>query len=377
MSLYSFQLNGNSHSKPSNGPRSILLSSPIPAESFYARIPLTSSSMPLQPRIVDVNNQASTPISSVPTTPEISLHPSSPQKRKRDLENADVFNNYTPDAPHARKKRKKPGMSPLEKLESVLKHIQGLRWSYSDYLYWSSEWKNFSRGSAHSHAIENFLSGRCDHHPGEIIRNWYTSPDGRPGDSAKAKMQMWSTGSPKYWKITNIRACLTSFVAQTCISEVVKQARHAVKPTGGLHVRLSVKSNSGSTKNPVQSEWKDISADTVSRVGDIIRTKQPFLYDILSCVVSGKSAGHSIEVRKTRPIDISAPVDLFAYESRIGTMPSYSTIYGILRELGHAEGLATKLAGMNPRYWGKIVIDNVQNYLRQRDMRVGRENKMT
>lgn len=61
----------------------------------------------------------------------------------------------------------------------------------------------------------------------------------------------------------------------------------------------------------------------------------------------------------------------------VGTMPSYSTIYGILCELGHAEGLVTKLAGMNPRYWGKIVIDNVQNYLRQRDMRIGWENKMT
>lgn len=117
-------------------------------------------------------------------------------------------------------------------------------------------------------------------------------------------MQMWSTGSAKYWKITNIRACLTSFAAQTCISEVVRQARHAVKPTAGLHVRLSVKSNSGSTKNPVQSEYKDISADTVSHMGDIIRTKQPFLYDILSCVVSGKSTGHSIKVRKTHPIDI-------------------------------------------------------------------------
>ncbi|KAJ3831495.1 hypothetical protein F5878DRAFT_497467, partial [Lentinula raphanica] len=73
----------------------------------------------------------------------------------------------------------------------------------------------------------------------------------------------------------------------------------------------------------------------------------------------------------------SAPSDIFAYESRTGTMPAYSTIYGFLRDLGIEEGRATQVAGANPKLWGKVFFDNTQRYLRQRDMRFGRENKMS
>ncbi|KAJ3793040.1 hypothetical protein GGU11DRAFT_854030 [Lentinula aff. detonsa] len=257
-------------------------------------------------------------------------------------------------------------------------------------------------------AIENFLSGRCSHHPGEIIHNWFTSPDGRTGANEEAKDQMWSTGSPKYWEIRNIRACLTSFAAQTSICHAVKQAKTAVRPDRGLHVRLARKSESGSQENPVDMYWKDIGVDTVRRVSKILRTNEPFLVDFLSCVATGKTDNKFIVTRKSRPVDMvithcisalnfclnqranwlpvargilyfahSAPVDLFAYESRIGTMPAYSTIYGILRELGCYEAIASETAGRDPAQWGKLFIDNVQNYLRQRDMRAGREHKMS
>ncbi|KAJ3766787.1 hypothetical protein FB446DRAFT_619718, partial [Lentinula raphanica] len=65
-----------------------------------------------------------------------------------------------------------------EKLESILQHIQSLGWSFSDYMFYSSEWKDIHRSSAHSQAVEKFLSGQCEHYPGEIIQNWYSSPDG-------------------------------------------------------------------------------------------------------------------------------------------------------------------------------------------------------
>lgn len=58
-------------------------------------------------------------------------------------------------------------------------------------------------------------------------------------------------------------------------------------------------------------------------------------------------------------------------------MPAYSTVYNILRELGFDEAITTKLAGEDPMKWAKFVFDNVQNYLRQRDMQAGRENKMS
>ncbi|KAJ3714760.1 hypothetical protein C8R42DRAFT_552055, partial [Lentinula raphanica] len=257
---------------------------------------------------------------------------------------------------------------------SILHHIQSLDWSYSDYLFYSSEWRHFTRGNAHSTAVEKFLSGRCNHHPGEIIRNWYSSPDGRLGDADLLSSHMWSTSEPKYYEIKHIRACLTSFAAQICIQHAVHQAKVAVRP----------------------------------EIGDIFRTFEPFLYDFLSCVASGNTEINKTITRKTRPINTvvthsiaalnfslnrranwlpvargilyfstSAPVDLFAYESRTGTMPAYSTIYGILRELGNEEGLATRAAGTDPNLWGKIFFDNTQRHLRQRDMRAGQENKMS
>ncbi|KAJ3726679.1 hypothetical protein C8R42DRAFT_573424 [Lentinula raphanica] len=314
---------------------------------------------------------------------------------------------YTSDQPSVPKKRKR-SLSPLQKLESILHHIQSLDWSYGDYLFYSSEWRHFARGNAHSIAVEKFLSGRCQHHPGEIIRNWYSSPDGRLGDDNLTSSQMWCTSEPKYHDIKHVRACLTSFAAQICIEHAVHQAKLAVKPESGLHVRLSVKGSSGSLKSHVHTDWADIGADTVSRVGKIFRTHEPFLYSFLACVASGNTVFDETVTRKTRPIDMvvthsiaslnfslnrranwlpvargilyfstSAPVDLFAYESRTGTMPAYSTVYEILRELGEKEGAATRAAGADPKRWGKIVFDNTQRNLRQRDMRAGRENKMS
>ena len=72
----------------------------------------------------------------------------------------------------------------------------------------------------------------------------------------------------------------------------------------------------------------------------------------------------------------SAPVDLFAYGSRTGEMPAYSTISNTLQGLSDQEAAVTTSHGRDPTKFGVLQFDNVQNYLRQRDPRIGRENKM-
>jgi Family of unknown function (DUF6589) len=57
-------------------------------------------------------------------------------------------------------------------------------------------------------------------------------------------------------------------------------------------------------------------------------------------------------------------------------MPAYSTVYRALKGLSAHESEVTLTHGRNPTKWGMIQFDNVQNYLRQRDARIGRENKM-
>jgi hypothetical protein len=62
-----------------------------------------------------------------------------------------------------------------------------------------------------------------------------------------------------------------------------------------------------------------------------------------------------------------------AYASRIGEIPAYSTVYNALAT--HKTTI-TAAHSSNPNKWGFLQFDNVQNYGRQRDHRIGRVNKM-
>jgi len=57
-------------------------------------------------------------------------------------------------------------------------------------------------------------------------------------------------------------------------------------------------------------------------------------------------------------------------------MPSYSSVYKTLKSLADQEAVVTQAHGRDPTKWGIIRLDNVQQYIRQRDLRIGRENKM-
>ena len=65
-----------------------------------------------------------------------------------------------------------------------------------------------------------------------------------------------------------------------------------------------------------------------------------------------------------------------AYASRIGDMPAYSTIYNALKGLATHEAILTAAHASDEQKWGFLQFDNVQNYARQRDHRIGRVNKM-
>ncbi len=71
---------------------------------------------------------------------------------------------------------------------------------------------------------------------------------------------------------------------------------------------------------------------------------------------------------------LSAPFDLFHVNSRLGLMPAYNSIRRDLEQLGAQAAEAVRTIGQDPTCVGVIWLDNVQNYLRLRDMRIGREN---
>ena len=71
----------------------------------------------------------------------------------------------------------------------------------------------------------------------------------------------------------------------------------------------------------------------------------------------------------------SAPVDLFAYGSRIGEMPAYSTISNTLQGLSDLEGAVTTSHGCDPTKFGVLQFNNVQIYLCQCNPHIGCELK--
>ncbi|KAJ3524266.1 hypothetical protein NMY22_g11076 [Coprinellus aureogranulatus] len=72
----------------------------------------------------------------------------------------------------------------------------------------------------------------------------------------------------------------------------------------------------------------------------------------------------------------STPVDFMAYCSRIAIMPAYTTISGSLKHFAADQAAHIRAHGSGATTAGFIQTDNVQNYLRVRDYRIGSVNKM-
>jgi hypothetical protein len=72
----------------------------------------------------------------------------------------------------------------------------------------------------------------------------------------------------------------------------------------------------------------------------------------------------------------SVPFDIISYNCRVGHMPAYSSIYSSLQGLAAQESNHIFTKGKDPNVVSVLILDNVQNYHKQRDLRVGRENTM-
>jgi hypothetical protein len=74
---------------------------------------------------------------------------------------------------------------------------------------------------------------------------------------------------------------------------------------------------------------------------------------------------------------MSAPVNIIAYESRIGTMAAYATIWRFVGDLAEEEAGRVITLSQNHLIAGPIHFDNTQTHMVQQDPRIGHKNKMT
>ena len=71
-----------------------------------------------------------------------------------------------------------------------------------------------------------------------------------------------------------------------------------------------------------------------------------------------------------------AAFDLYRYHSRIGNMPAYNTIMQAMTRLAEDSAAAARAYGEDSRTVNILRLDNVHNYHLNRDLRIGRENKL-
>ncbi|KAJ7440755.1 hypothetical protein FB451DRAFT_1344070 [Mycena latifolia] len=181
-------------------------------------------------------------------------------------------------------------------------------------------------------------------------------PDGRIPANSPNRDLMYSTTVP-HTDIQPVRAALTAFSTQTIGKKVADEAESASVIEREQPVTLYLCRNIAMRK-PRKREGVIIHA--IASL-DFCRTDQANLLPLMRGILYFGS---------------SAPVELMNYNSRIGNMPAPATIRRALISLSKEEAHATEAHGKDPNTAGFLLVDNCQNYHRQRDLRIGRKNVM-
>ncbi|RXW12118.1 hypothetical protein EST38_g13736 [Candolleomyces aberdarensis] len=198
-----------------------------------------------------------------------------------------------------------------------------------------------------------------------------------------------------YRTISAVRPALSSFAAQKIQQKFVHEAKNTTGPLGGLHV---MSKNKGLGKG----EWEDVGAITVHQVKELLQKHQPLSFAMLSAIATGRNphtarrppelvVTHSLsslnfsQNNEARLLPLargilsfahSVPVDIMAYSCRVAEMPAYCTILDLVKGLGAQESTKLLELGRDTMKAGFLQFDNVQNYMRQWDHRIGRTNHL-
>ncbi|KAF8172930.1 hypothetical protein K438DRAFT_1772364 [Mycena galopus ATCC 62051] len=348
-------------------------------------------------------------------TPESGVTPYISQTQKRRRQNSTVNDENLPPSTPSNQPPKRARVDSArrscrtdeEKMKNVLNSIKGQGWTLGEFLYRLFRSKDedapVSRSNQHAQMVSKFLRGDGDRTPSDILACWMKSPYGAISQDSPGFDEMYSTTIP-YTSIRPVRPALTAFALQTVGAHLARGAESAVKSSSGLHVSRR------SEDAMKQLSWSRLGSNTISDVGDILESHLAaacYLLDLIATRKPRRRDGIELPPRKSRPSSVvithclsdllfcrsyranllpvargilyfgaSVPAEIMAYNSRIGTMPSYSTLYRTLDGLSVDEASATLNHGRDCTTTGVLLFDNVQNLARVRDLRIGRENHM-
>ncbi|KAI9066783.1 hypothetical protein FKP32DRAFT_1565201 [Trametes sanguinea] len=255
----------------------------------------------------------------------------------------------------------------------------------------------------HGSVVGRFLSGLSTHKPIDIVSFWIKDPAGLPKAGHDEAALLYSPTVP-YDTIKHARPALTSMCTQLCLKMMLSERKHAVKGSSGLHGSAPAK------HGHKQLCWADIGSGTVARAQEILERHQPLTFYVLTQLAKPapyRNAEGLLVVRKSRPPTLVAteilsslnfshskfarllpaarsvlffacgvPRVVVNYSSRVGLAQSWNATYRLLLKLAEQEGEEVEELGRCEARWPILRFDNVQQYHKQRELRLGRENAM-
>ncbi|OSC96922.1 hypothetical protein PYCCODRAFT_1335561, partial [Trametes coccinea BRFM310] len=255
----------------------------------------------------------------------------------------------------------------------------------------------------HGTIVGTFLAGGMRHTVADILSMWLQDQAGRPKRGSAESGQMYSLDRP--WEdLRHARVVLTSMAAQLCKKKLLTEQRSVVRGSQGLH------GSAPGIRGHRQIGWGDIGQNTVADVEKILQEHQKLTWEFVLALASPASrkndAGVVVE-RKSRPPSLVAtevlstlnfsrtkfarllpaarsimyfacgvPRTLYDYSSRVGHTLSWSATYQLLARLAAQDRAEVVDLAWSRDRWPIIRMDNVQQYHKQREKRLGRENTM-
>ncbi|KAF7797543.1 hypothetical protein EIP86_008743 [Pleurotus ostreatoroseus] len=306
--------------------------------------------------------------------------------------------------------KRKPRQSEEEKLDTMLTQLKECNWTLGEFLHALFR-AGPTRNRSHAKMVERFLRGTTGHGLGDILKWWMEDPSGIPETGSSEAHLLYSLDVP-YLELKHARAVMTSFAAQTVKAEMFREVRSIAESKSGMH------GTGTSPKGRKELARDDIGPNTLSDVKTIIEKTQPLTWRIICDLVTPPPRVRNgvVTIRKTRPpelvstssmsrftaTEIISTIDfahtfaarrlpaarailyfacgaqqtLFTYGSRVGHLLSWKATCRLLRRLGEQTGARLRELGESDTKAGIIRFDNVQRWAKQREMRMGREDRM-
>ncbi|KAF8810193.1 hypothetical protein BYT27DRAFT_7282405 [Phlegmacium glaucopus] len=305
--------------------------------------------------------------------------------------------------------RRQPPRSNTVKLNTIFDAIEKVGWDVPKFL--AQLFQKEKLDERHERVVKSMLNGTTKPYLGTILKLLYE-------DAQRTTFLKNDTSTPpgtnmfmSNLSLDAIRHGYPALVtwATTLVSrKVSEEADHMISRDMGLHLWAQVKEGGRGKNEEYKVSWDKVNSFSLSAIRAIANENAPIMSFLLNSYITKERHPVNFEdvVQVYRPEDgvtlntlmsltfghsnraslyalcrgiwlfaVKAPSTVFRVESRIGQSVSYQTVYQALRQMAKQKKEDLR-AAIEAGHHFIVVSDNIQAYARQRDHRIGKENRM-